>query len=249
MCLRDIEDHSRESRHGVTSRESVLHSKKKASLVLFVSNHLLVIVEVLAFLAFALLGTWKDGRVDARDNTSLSEVCIFADQLVELEIISDCEHDVARSDPLLLGGLSLVSSKFRDLRDDVLESRCEIDGSTTTNPVCVAALLHEASHARDAELKSSLDTSVHSSCRDDRAGMRSSRQILGFATEFGLFDFRSSDLLAFASQRLRRGLVDLWKKDFFRLRVLVGRGEVGRPFVVDVSHCELSCVVVYFKVS
>ena len=99
--------------------------------------------------------------MDVRDNSRLREVSVVADEFVELRVISDGEHDMTRHDPVLLDPLSLIPRELNNLRADVLESRCEVDGCPTSNAVSIAALLHEAGDSRDAELESRLHALAH----------------------------------------------------------------------------------------
>lgn len=88
------------------------------------------------------------------------KVGALAEESVELLVPSDREHDVARSDALLLRALGFVATQLDDLREQVLHGGGQVDRSTTADPLRVAAVFHEASDARHTEVQTSLGGSA-----------------------------------------------------------------------------------------
>ena len=64
--------------------------------------------------------------------------------------------------PLLLLVLNLVACQLNDFSSQVLKDRGEVNWSTCTNSLCIAALLAELGDSRDRELESCLLATGHS---------------------------------------------------------------------------------------
>ena len=105
----------------------------------------------------SLLGLLGDeDRVNVGENTSLGDGH-FAEKLVELLVVSDCQLDVAGDDAGLLVVASSVACKFEDLSSEVLEDGRKVHGGTSANTSGELSLLQEAANAAHRELKTSLD--------------------------------------------------------------------------------------------
>lgn len=89
---------------------------------------------------------------------SLTEICIL-EELAQLFVRLDCEHEMARVDALLLVVGSFVGSELEDFLADVLQSSGQDHRSTCTNPFRILPLLTELSNSAYWELSCSFGRS------------------------------------------------------------------------------------------
>ena len=89
--------------------------------------------------------------MDVRDDTTASNGGL--DQGIELLITADGELKVTGSDSLHLEIFASVASKLENLRSEVLEDGCRIDGGCSTDTAaCANSTLEEPVDSSDREL-------------------------------------------------------------------------------------------------
>ena len=93
--------------------------------------------------------------MDIGKNTTLGD-CYSAEEFVELLVIADSELDVTWDDASLLVVTGGVAGKLEDLGSEVLKDGSEVHWGAGTDAGGVFALLQEASHSSDWELKAGL---------------------------------------------------------------------------------------------
>ena len=74
-----------------------------------------------------------------------------SDKLVQLLVVAHSEHDVSRSDGLLLVLSAGIARELKDLAGDVLEHGSHVDAATDADSLGVAALLKITVRATDWE--------------------------------------------------------------------------------------------------
>ena len=90
--------------------------------------------------------------MDVRDNTGGSDGDV-GEELVELFVVADGEHDVAWGNAGLLVIAGSISGKFENFDGKVLEDGSHEDRSASTDAVAIAALTEETMETADRELK------------------------------------------------------------------------------------------------
>ena len=89
--------------------------------------------------------------MDVRDDTTASNGGL--NKGVKLLVAADGELQVARSDSLHLEVFASVASKLENLRSEVLEDGCRIDGGCSTDAAaCANSTLEEPVDSSDREL-------------------------------------------------------------------------------------------------
>ncbi|KAF6253541.1 hypothetical protein COO60DRAFT_409161 [Scenedesmus sp. NREL 46B-D3] len=85
-----------------------------------------------------------------------------AQQLAELLIVADGELDVAGDDAVLLVVTGSIACQLQHLSCQVLQHCCQVHGCTSTDALCVSALLQVASQTTHGELQTCLGAAGHS---------------------------------------------------------------------------------------
>ena len=88
------------------------------------------------------------------DNSSLGDGDSIK-HLAQLLVVPDGKLEVARDDPGLLVVPGSVPSQLKDLSSEVLDDSCEVDRSSTSNPLAVVSLTKVAMDSSNWELQSS----------------------------------------------------------------------------------------------
>ena len=101
--------------------------------------------------ALSLLG--QQHGLDVGQDTTLSDGD-FAQQLVELLVVADCQLQVTRDDAGLLVIPGRVARQLQDLGCQVLQHRCQIHRSTSPDPLGVVAFAEQPMHSAHGELES-----------------------------------------------------------------------------------------------
>ena len=93
--------------------------------------------------------------VNVGQNTTLGDGDV-TEKLVQLLIVADGELEVTGNDTGLLVVASGVASKLEDFGSQVLEDGSEVDGSASTDTLCVVALAEETVDTANGECETSL---------------------------------------------------------------------------------------------